>query len=223
MIWYCLKLVLTFRSFQAVVFPFSQVYFAKLLILILKFCLFYAVPNVKLLMCCSFLTTSNCPVEVAKRKSWRFWQLAGNRWQSWNRWARVLGFVVVQEVMKAFGSGKKMHLWNLVLVLRTKIAWRFREGRWVLNFLFLLTSGLLHNIQFNICRWHQQHKCHHSSKLLLFCWRMKYWHWALDLVLLFLLSLSELWWHWPYSYCFGLPSGWGCFPFLCSLETFTII
>lgn len=172
-------------------------YFAKLLILILKFCLFYAVPNVKLLMCCSFLTTSNCPVEVAKRKSWRFWQLGGNRWQSWNRWARVLGFVVVQEVMKAFGSGKKMHLSNLVLGLRTKRAWYFRKGRWVLNLLFLLTSGLPHNIQFGICLWHQQCKCHRSSKLSLFCWRIKYWHSARDLVPLFALSLSELQWHWP--------------------------
>lgn len=82
-------------------------------------------------MCCSFFMTSNCPVKVAKRKSWRFWQLGGNRWQSWNRWARVLGFVVVvQEVMKAFGSGKKIHRSNLVLGLRIKNSMAF-QGRQV--------------------------------------------------------------------------------------------
>lgn len=125
------------------------------------------------------LTTSNCPVKVAKRKSWRFWQLAGNRWQSWNRWTRILGFVVVQEVTKAFGSGRKMNLSTLALGLRTNMAWHSREGRWVLDLLLLWTSGLPHSIMFHIwkpkCKW----RC--SSELLLSCWRMTDWHQMLDL------------------------------------------
>lgn len=149
--------------------------------------------------------TSNCPVKVAKRKSWRFWQLGGNRWQSWNRWARVLGFgIVVQEAMKAFGSGRKIHRSNLVLGWRMKNSMAF-QGRQVsfesfipLNF----RAAPQHAVQFLPVVSAMQvlvllrafAVLVHDETLIL----------ALDLVPLFALSLSEQRWHWPY--CFGLSS-----------------